>query len=196
MHFQGFFLVVVCLLASTAHAQPPPQPIVAPTPPAPGAGVLPPGPCPYDPQITAEDCPNKSCWGAPPNGCGSRSLIIINEKIVPDQWPAGVNFNEACNAHDTCYFTPGILKDDCDNKFHEALLVECRRALACTDLPIVGNQCFQNPTDNPLFKPCQELADLYFNAVQQVGQDPFNRDQEEAKQYAAQCHQAAAQRAG
>ena len=98
-------------------------------PPPPGALGTNQGPCPYAPDITAADCPANSCFAGPPNGCGSRSLVIISAQIVPDQWPAGVDFNQACNAHDTCYFTPGTQKADCDNKFHDALLAECQRAL-------------------------------------------------------------------
>jgi len=214
MHIQGFFYATVCLLAGTgaraqdtsmSPPQPPPLTLTFRPPPVPNT-VPPPGPaasgsaspdtCPYEPQITAADCPNQSCFAAPPNGCGSRSLILISEEIVPDQWPAGVNFNEACNAHDMCYFTPGTQKEECDNEFHEALLAECRRALECTNLPIVGEQCFQNPSENPLFGSCQGLADFYFNAVQQLAEDSFTRDQKEAIQYANQCRQAAAQQAG
>lgn len=66
----------------------------------------------------------------------------------------------------------------------------------CTDFPIVGEQCFGDASQNPLFGVCQRLADLYFGAVQRVGQDPFNRDQQEAQQYAQQCRQTVAQRAG
>ncbi|KAG7668367.1 hypothetical protein Ndes2526B_g00915 [Nannochloris sp. 'desiccata'] len=206
MHIQGVFLAIVCLLAGSARAQdtvdtllsppqPPPQPVLPPPgPPAPGAA--PAEPCPYDPQFTAADCPNQSCWAAPPNGCGSSSLTVISEEIVPDQWPAGVDFNEACDVHDMCYYTPGTQKNECDNEFHEALLAECRESLQCTDLPVVGEQCFENPSENPLFGPCQGLADLYFNAVQQVAEDAFTRGQEEAIQHADQCRQAAAQRAG
>jgi hypothetical protein len=93
-----------------------------------------------------------------------------------------------------CYNTPGSQKNDCDNKFHQALLAECNRALGCTNFPVVGQQCYPNPTNNPLYGPCKGLADLYFNAVQDVGQGPFNQDQQQAKAYADQCHQKAAQR--
>lgn len=98
--------------------------------PPPTGALSPNAPCPYAPDFTAADCPAQSCYAGPPNGCGSRSLIIISDQIIPDQWPAGVDFTQACNAHDTCYFTPGSNKNDCDNRFHEALLTECRRALA------------------------------------------------------------------
>ena len=214
MKVQGSFLVITCLVlfcTDTAHTQNIPPPPVAPqavqpppvapqavqTPPAAPQGTQqppPPGPCPYTADFTAADCALQSCYAGPPNGCGSRSLLIIKDDIVPDKWPAGVNFNEACNVHDTCYFTPGVDKNTCDNNFHEALLAECRRALQCTNLTIVGQQCFGDPTSNPLFKPCQELADLYFNAVQKVGQGPFTQDQQQAQQYADQCRQAKAQR--
>lgn len=50
----------------------------------PDAGEL----CPTG-NYTAADCPNGSCYAAEPNGCGSRSLAIISDKIVPDNWPAG-----------------------------------------------------------------------------------------------------------
>ena len=88
------------------------------------------GPCAYDPSFTAADCPAQSCYAGPPNGCGSRSLAIISADIIPDRWPAGVDFTAACNQHDTCYFTPGSVKDACDIAFKDALLAECRRALA------------------------------------------------------------------
>ena len=78
----------------------------APVPPVVGAPVAappaqaPPGPCAYDATIQTIDCPNQSCYAGPPNGCGSRSLAIISADLIPDRWPAGVDFTAACNAHD------------------------------------------------------------------------------------------------
>lgn len=173
-------VLAACLAAAAAQSS------------APAAG----GPCPYDPSFTAADCPLQSCWAAPPNGCGSRSVALISPQIVPDSWPAGVDFNAACNAHDLCYFSPGTTKPGCDAAFHEAMLAECRRALACTDVPILGRQCTADATQNPLWEPCQVLADTYFGAVQSIGHDSFDRDQAEAGDYAGRCRAAAARRAG
>lgn len=60
------------------------------------------------------------------------------------------------------------------------------------NIPIVGNgNCF---VENPLTPVCNGLAETYFQAVQRVGQEPFNRDQQEATDYANQCKAAVAGR--
>ena len=88
-------------------------------------------PCPSggEANFTAADCPNGSCYAGEPNGCGSRSVRVIAAEIVPERWPAGVDFTEACNTHDTCYFTLGSDKAQCDQAFLDALLAECDRAV-------------------------------------------------------------------
>lgn len=43
--------------------------------------------------------------------------------------PAGVDFAPACDAHDTCYFTLGSQRGECDRALLQALLAECRDSL-------------------------------------------------------------------
>lgn len=38
---------------------------------------------------------------------GSSSVQVIGPEIVPDKWPGGVDFTDACNAHDDCYGEKG-----------------------------------------------------------------------------------------
>ncbi|KAL4436790.1 hypothetical protein ABPG75_003929 [Micractinium tetrahymenae] len=146
------------------------------------------GPCPGS-AYTAADCPGVSCYAGAPNGCGSRSLVVISDQIVPDKWPGGVDFTAACNAHDVCYFTLGSQKDACDRTFLDALLAECNRAVGCIDIPILGQRC----ADNPLRDACAQLAQTYYEAVQRLGQPSFDKDQADQAAHVEQCKTGAAQ---
>jgi hypothetical protein len=60
------------------------------------------------------------------------------------------------------------------------------------DVPILGQQCFGDPSSNPLFSVCEGLANLYFRGVQSVAQGPFARDQQEAADHTQRCREQAA----
>ena len=58
---------------------------------------------------------------------GSSSLNVW--AVVGLVTTAGIDFSEACNTHDRCYFTLGSDKAQCDRAFLDALLTECDRAV-------------------------------------------------------------------
>ncbi|KAI7837242.1 hypothetical protein COHA_008930 [Chlorella ohadii] len=113
------------------------------------------------------------------------TTLVIAAEIVPEKWPAGVDFTNACNAHDTCYFTAGSDKAACDQAFLDALLDECDSALKCVDLPVVGRQCQGSGESNLLYDACAGLAQVYYEAVDQLGADSFARDQADQEEHAA-----------
>ncbi|KAI3425863.1 hypothetical protein D9Q98_007836 [Chlorella vulgaris] len=132
---------------------------------------------------TAADCPGGSCYAGQPNGCGSRSLSVISADIVPDQWPGGVDFSAACDQHDTCYAMPRSDKAECDQQFLDSMRQECKRALGCVDLPLLGEQC----GDNPAQAACNALAQSYYAAVDSLAGGSFDERQQEATAHEAEC---------
>jgi hypothetical protein len=85
-------------------------------------------------------------------GCGSG----WNESVVPDS-PLGYPFGKCCDAHDDCYGNcKGPVKSTCDNNFHQCMLGSCRRYQGIARWV------------------CEQLADIYFSAVDRFGQAAFD----------------------
>jgi hypothetical protein len=85
--------------------------------------------------------------------CGSGAT----SGLVPDK-PGGYDFNDACKNHDKCYCTSGSSKDDCDAQFLEDMQAACESS----PLNSVG---------------CNDLAQIYYGAVHNYGQDAFDKAQ-------------------
>jgi RHS repeat-associated protein len=86
--------------------------------------------------------------------CGSGPTSIL----VPDK-PGGFNFTSACAKHDKCYGTCGAAKSDCDEQFLEDMQSICENSYFGS----VG---------------CNELANIYYGAVHELGQDPYDKAQQ------------------
>lgn len=56
-------------------------------------------------------------------------------------------------------------------------------------MPLLGRQC---TGDNPLLTACAALAEAYFQAVNSLGRESFERDQADQEAHAAACEQRAA----
>jgi hypothetical protein len=75
---------------------------------------------PYNP-----DFPNALFpYAQAPDGCSGWS----DPGQVRDTW-GPVNFTEACNAHDRCYYTWGELSENCNTQFHLDLKWACQNDL-------------------------------------------------------------------
>lgn len=70
----------------------------------------------------AERAADGSRTRAAANGCGGE-----DSEWVPDSYRGVFNFHEACNRHDDCYATPGVVKEGCDNLFLEAMKTACQK---------------------------------------------------------------------
>ena len=64
-------------------------------------------------------------------------------------------------------------------------------ACRCINLPIIGQQCLGSASSNPLYSICEHLADTYYEAVARLGQEPFDRDQSDARTHLEACEVAA-----
>ena len=62
-------------------------------------------------------------------------------------------------------------------------------AARCVDLPLVGRQC---TGDNPLYAACAALAQGYFEAVDTLGAESFERDQADQAAHVQACQAGAA----
>lgn len=90
--------------------------------------------------------------------CGD---IRIN---VPDA-PSGASFFNACSKHDTCYETCGLARSTCDKSF----LTNMRRA------------CQGREVTNSLVSRCMEIANLYYLAVDQYGEEAYRKAQDKKR---------------
>ena len=88
--------------------------------------------------------------------CGSG----ITDKIVPDK-PFGFDFTPACINHDKCYSTCGKSKADCDQAFLDDMLGICE------------DKYFSQ-------HGCNNVAYIYYGAVNNYGKDPYNQAQKDA----------------
>jgi hypothetical protein len=92
-----------------------------------------------------------------PNGCGSSGV----SRYLPNS-PAGANFEEACNHHDTCYETQGRSKEYCDNEFYNEMVKACSSEY--------GNGL--------KFKLCKKVAGTYHKGLQnRWGWEAYNNAQ-------------------
>lgn len=99
------------------------------------------------PILNLETCPNRvprQGYKATFNGCGSADFD------VPDAVPGVFDFTSACNIHDICYDTCNNDKLECDQLFHELMLLHCRST--------------HSPLD-PTLRYCLQAADLYYAGV-------------------------------
>jgi hypothetical protein len=69
------------------------------------------------------------------------------------------SFRSACNEHDECYATCGVAKADCDADFRSNLIAACGNA----------EDHFNRCGDNFSVLACQQMADLFHNAVANFG---------------------------
>ena len=58
----------------------------------------------------------------------------------------------------------------------------------CVDVPILGEVC---EDDNPLREACAALAQGYFEAVDSLWQESFDRSQADQEEHVQQCQEAA-----
>jgi hypothetical protein len=85
-----------------------------------------------------------------PNGCGTTSTA----------WVPELHFTPACNRHDICYSTPGVVRRDCDRRF-------------LYDMRAICDARWDRIS-------CRMLADLYYAAVRILGRWAFEIDQRRA----------------
>jgi hypothetical protein len=90
-----------------------------------------------------------------PDYCGSYGV----DGLVPDGG-FGVDWSDACRAHDECYATPDASKDLCDYNLQEDM------SLACA------------AQDGGLL--CHITAGIYYQAVHRLGDEAFESAQEAA----------------
>lgn len=88
--------------------------------------------------------------------CGSG----VTSGLVPDR-PGGYDFNAPCANHDKCYGTCGASKSDCDSQFLEEMQTVCEESANSS-------------------QACMDLANIYYGAVNALGQDPFDQAQKDA----------------
>ncbi|MBI3818035.1 MAG: carboxypeptidase regulatory-like domain-containing protein [Planctomycetes bacterium] len=112
---------------------------------------------PYAVTGNCKDCTPK------PNGCGSSDWMT---KFLNTPLGLGVDFTPACNAHDICYGTYPASKSQCDLAFYQNLLAICAATF---------------PNDQSKAAKCNNLAYIYYKAVDKFGGDPFKKAQEESK---------------
>jgi hypothetical protein len=95
--------------------------------------------------------------------CGPQGSKI--SEIIPDEfWVPGsfktAKFYKACQEHDDCYSRCGASKADCDEAFLRRLKEECDRA-------------YHTILERPLRLPCYAAAEVYYQAVVEFGQGPY-----------------------
>ena len=86
-------------------------------------------------------------------GLGANCGSGLTSGLVPDK-PAGYDFSTACQTHDKCYDTCGASQNDCDEKFLEDMQSICESRYSSA----VG---------------CNDLANIYYGAVQNYAQGAF-----------------------
>lgn len=93
--------------------------------------------------------------------------------LIPDEWPDSCNaytrnahFYEGCKAHDSCYSMRGAVRAECDNKLHDDLRKECKKA-------------FFTMVCKPALVQCRGVARVYFEAVKEWGAEAFKHAQQQ-----------------
>ena len=93
-------------------------------------------------------------------GLGANCGSGLTSGLVPDK-PSGYDFSTACQTHDKCYDTCGATQNGCDEKFLEDMQSICESRYASAG-------------------SCNELANIYYGAVQNYGQGAFANAQKAA----------------
>jgi hypothetical protein len=118
------------------------------------------------------------------DGCSGLS----NPKQVRDTW-GPVNFTEACNQHDRCYYTVGSNWNTCNERLYSDLRAACERDLrTSTSIP---DPLFPWKTwrvdlpPNPIsLNSCYVIATSYYGGVQAgVALDVFKDAQDKQRRY-------------
>lgn len=86
---------------------------------------------------------------------------------------SSVTFTGACNIHDRCYGTYGNTKSYCDNKMRTLMKNRCFSDLSVWYLP----NCL-----NLKLPACNDVADIYWLAVHELGDDAYIAAQEIASE--------------
>ena len=102
------------------------------------------------------------------NGCGPDDW---RNKLVPNRPYLVIDFTTACNNHDKCFGTCGALKTKCDKDFYDDMVFLCYQKYnwnSVTPAP---------PIYENLLNVCKSLANAYFQAVSNFGNEPYNNAQ-------------------
>jgi hypothetical protein len=89
--------------------------------------------------------------------CGDVRAVLIPQCPVP-----AVCFTSACDSHDLCYATCGESRTACDIRFYADLVALCLESL---------------PLQDPDLQACLTAASLFWAAVDQFGEGPFEETQ-------------------
>ena len=121
---------------------------------------------------------------APPstNGCGPAPKDAWNKFknwAIPDS-ALGPDFTSACDRHDICYGTCGSDKAQCDLNFLSDMRDQCEEyvdSLYSSGFRSWFQGSYIERTDRNI---CDKIARLYYKAVKDKGQGPFDDAQDEA----------------
>jgi hypothetical protein len=106
---------------------------------------------PYNPAFPDAEYP----YAQAPNGCGSMGLWGSTD--VRDTW-GNVDFTEACNNHDRCYYTLGSNSGNCNLDFYDNLRSSWERDLLVLDVTVVLAPV--------TLTSCYTIATTYYGAVE------------------------------
>jgi hypothetical protein len=133
------------------------------------------------------DFPNAQYpYAQAPDGCSGWQ----NTRQVRDTW-GSVNFTEACNNHDRCYYTRGSNWNTCNERFYSDLRAACERDLRVWVPPVtvrgvVITPGFHTPPEPASLSACYTVASGYYAGVQAgVLLDVFNEAQDKQRRYEA-----------
>jgi hypothetical protein len=122
-----------------------------------------------------------------PDGCSGWQ----STRQIRDTW-GPVNFTEACNQHDRCYYTFGSNWNTCNERFYSDLRAACERDLRIPIRvpdptlrdPLRTRVVGYGPPEPASLTTCYGIASKYYAGVQ-VGVllDVFRKAQDKQKQY-------------
>ena len=108
------------------------------------------------------------------NGCGDDTGL---GHLVPNQ-PTGVDFRPSCDNHDRCYGTLGQSRQQCDNKFRNALRARCESELLGSPSGIIGTVV----TGGSALGACYSTAEIYYRGVRERGGTAYHSAQRHARE--------------